>query len=639
MEQTALISVSSRSIGRLLESILTRMGYAVRNTRRYYDVIAESKAPTTGLIVISDSVGNRDGYDLARRIKNFDANNTKRVIVVNINRRNADARTLERQLIYPLTVPFREEDIRNIIQRTARRRRSIAAAKDKQVAVFSPKKESASSLEAMLRAEHFRAYAVTSLATFRERVTSRRPDAVIIDADSVRREAYALARELRTQKQYTQIPIMFVTGRDILHEHVRGFDNGITDYLRKPADGRRLFDRLTVLFDNIASPGKAVTLAVSIDPSVRHTIAYTLAKNRFAFRTAGSVDEAMRALRSQRIDAVVADLESDRMKILPLIGAIRRNHKYDDVSIMTIVERETIGLIDTESSAGITDYLLMPFDETPFIRRLRNNLIMKNVIDSIEYQNKQLMLVNKRHNDLLTFTGYDIKGPLSLIRNYTKFCLEKPELPREEIVRSVNAIDRQARLATRIIDTTMHYKSIETGRISLEKTDEDVVELLNRCIEDNMIFMENRGLKLRVEVRDVIPPMRIDKLKIYEVFNNLLHNSVKHSAQGGSIVVTVGLLDYQDEFYSLFSELGEAGKRLNKFVEIRFMDEGRSLNDRVQSRIFDLIIKNTQGQNDDKNLNIALYIVKAFVGAHGGKVWVESETEGGNAFIILLPVS
>lgn len=637
MEQ-ALLSVSSRSISKLLETIFTKMGYSVRSVRRYYDVIDESKSAATSVIVVSDTVSNRDGYDLARRIKNFDATNTKKVIIVNINRRLVDAPALETQLIYPLAVPFREEDVANILQRTARKRRSIVRSQEKKVLAFIPHRTAARTFERTMQECHFKCETVASLSAFKERVTAARAHALVMDTTGNRRECYALARDIRATDRYKTAPLVFLTSRNLLEEHLFGFDYGVIDFFPLPLNGRHLFDHLSMVFDNIASPGISKSLVISSDDAVRHTLGYVLAKNRFSFREARTPDEALRIMKKQKIDAVVLDLETNRETTLSVIKAMRMNHSYDDISAIAIVRRATIGLIDAESSLGINDYMLKPFDEIPFIRRLKNNLILKNVIDNIEYQNKQLIAVNKRHNDLLTFTGYDVKGPLSLIRNYTKLIIEKPDLPRENIVSSVKAIDRQARLAGRIIDTTIHYKNIETGKVTLDKTSEDIVELLNRCLSDNMMFLENRNLKIRIEVRDAIPPMRIDQMKIYEVFTNLLHNSIKHSAQGDNIVVTVGMLDYQDEFYSLSAAFGEEAKRLNKYIEIRFIDEGRSLSDHVKGQIFNLVIKNTEGTQDDKNLNIGLHIVRTIVSAHGGKVWVESEDGGGNAFIMLLPV-
>jgi signal transduction histidine kinase len=107
-----------------------------------------------------------------------------------------------------------------------------------------------------------------------------------------------------------------------------------------------------------------------------------------------------------------------------------------------------------------------------------------------------------------------------------------------------------------------------------------------------------------------------DEPKIRQVVSNVLSNAVKFS-DGGTVRV------------SLTHGKGE--------VLCQVTDSGRGIAKKILPRVFDRFF---QGQEGTKGTGIGLTIAKAWVDAHGGQIWAESEGEGkGTTVTFTLPVA
>lgn len=642
MEESAkkvLVFVSSKSISSFVCNILRRSGFDVEQLRTYKDLLEKSRSSNVGIIVLSDMIAGRDGYECASTIKNFDANNTKSIIVMNINVRRTQSSTLEERMIYSLDVPFRDEGLKELLQKIYKRRSH--AAKKKKVLFYAPLKRQKKAIEEVLSDYELQMRFVKNVKTLYQEIEEYEPDLLILDIDLKRKYLYEQCSRVRSDSKFYKLPIIMLTKRELAKERFCGFKYGAADYFPKPLDGKKLFDYISLLLDNLSSPGTNFVLVVSKLPITGYILSYLLEKNRFSCLHVTSNEEALSVLKNRKkVDALITDTQTDKQRAIELIRSVKSNVKYEGVPTIAIVSDETSDILESDASLELSDYLITPFDEARFIRRVKNNLIFKNVIDNLEYQNKQLVNVEKKRSEIITFASYNIKGPISLIRNYSLFCIRN-ELDRWALTDVMKKVYRQAKLAGDIVDTTMSFESINAGKYTLEKSDCDLVMLVSDILDDNRLFFEKKGLEVNMNVNDAIPGVKIDRLRVYEALNNLLLNSVRISHEGENISVNISMLEYDDDFYSIFDSFSSGGssKKLGKFVEIRLIDSGRTLNESIRKRIFNPLLK-SEGSREEHNINLGLHIARQIITMHNGKIWVENEGEGdkGNAFIVLLPV-
>jgi signal transduction histidine kinase len=113
---------------------------------------------------------------------------------------------------------------------------------------------------------------------------------------------------------------------------------------------------------------------------------------------------------------------------------------------------------------------------------------------------------------------------------------------------------------------------------------------------------------------------RLDPEAMETVFRNLLENALLYSS--GSPEITIGLQ-------------GEKG-----FAHFSLTDRGRGLEKKEQKKIFQMFYRVRRSDENIRGSGLGLFIVRAIVRLHNGKVWAESEGPGkGTTFHILLPLS
>lgn len=106
-----------------------------------------------------------------------------------------------------------------------------------------------------------------------ERITSDRPDAVVLDVMMPRMDGLQVCRHLRSTGD--DLPILVLTARDSVSERVAGLDAGADDYLPKPFALEELLARMRALLrrtgpDDSSADAAALTFAdLSLDPVTR----------------------------------------------------------------------------------------------------------------------------------------------------------------------------------------------------------------------------------------------------------------------------------------------------------------------------------------------------------------------------------
>jgi two-component system phosphate regulon sensor histidine kinase PhoR len=120
-----------------------------------------------------------------------------------------------------------------------------------------------------------------------------------------------------------------------------------------------------------------------------------------------------------------------------------------------------------------------------------------------------------------------------------------------------------------------------------------------------------------VELADGIPLVLADRARIDQVLLNLVHNAIKFTPGGGSILIRSAAKDGVVEFQVRDSGVGVAPDELPRLFE-RFYKADRA--------------RRSQGTG------LGLAIAKHIVQAHGGEIWAERNEPTGTAFVFQLPI-
>jgi PAS domain S-box-containing protein len=178
------------------------------------------------------------------------------------------------------------------------------------------------------------------------------------------------------------------------------------------------------------------------------------------------------------------------------------------------------------------------------------------------------------------------------------------------------ATDRLNRLTEDLLDVSR----LQAGQLVLHRTTTNLVTLSQRVVER----FQKTTARHQFSFQPELPRLEasIDPQRIEQVLSNLLTNAIKYSPQGGSIVVSVGT-DGADH----------AG-------EIRVQDAGIGIPLHQQARIFGRFMRAENAQAAGiSGTGLGLYLCRALIEQHDGRLWFESEEGVGTTFFVHLPLT
>ncbi len=234
---------------------------------------------------------------------------------------------------------------------------------------------------------------------------------------------------------------------------------------------------------------------------------------------------------------------------------------------------------------------------------------------------EKLEEADRRKNEFLSVLSHELRNPLAPIRNALHLLARAPDdLARTARARDV--IARQFGHLSRLVDDLLDITRITRGRIELHRAPLDLSRLVRDTVEDHRGELEAAGLRLLLEVPTAVVPIDGDATRLAQVLGNLLANSAKFTARGGTVAVRIG------------EEPGGAA-----LIEVR--DTGEGIEADVLSRLFQPFSQADRSLARSRGgLGLGLTVVKGLVELHGGTVAVTSGGRGaGTKVVVRLPLA
>jgi chemotaxis family two-component system sensor kinase Cph1 len=236
----------------------------------------------------------------------------------------------------------------------------------------------------------------------------------------------------------------------------------------------------------------------------------------------------------------------------------------------------------------------------------------------------------ERSNDELDSFAYvashDLKEPLRGIHNYSLFLLE--DYADQLDADGVNKLQTLVRLSQRmegLIEGLLQLSRV--GREELVLRETDLNELLAEVIDLLQPRLEQTHTTVVVE--GPLPTVAADRVRLQEVFNNLLTNAIKYSDQPIKTVV-VG----QAPASTTIPGLGADSSDYHVFY---VQDFGIGIDAKHHENIFKLFKRLHAQERYGGGTGAGLAIAKKMIEKHGGRLWVDSVLGQGATFFFALP--
>ena len=185
----------------------------------------------------------------------------------------------------------------------------------------------------------------------------------------------------------------------------------------------------------------------------------------------------------------------------------------------------------------------------------------------------------------------------------------------QQVLLHSQRIQRSGGRMNRLIGDLVDIASIEAGRLAVTSEMTDPEQVVTEAVETFQAEASAREISLAAEIVPPLPTAAFDPARILQVLTNLLSNAIKFTPAHGQIVV----------------RLERSGEELRFAVR----DTGAGIPPDQLEAVFGRFLQVTA---DRRGLGLGLYISKAIVQGHGGRIWAESRVGEGSTFCFTLPI-
>jgi PAS domain S-box-containing protein len=224
-------------------------------------------------------------------------------------------------------------------------------------------------------------------------------------------------------------------------------------------------------------------------------------------------------------------------------------------------------------------------------------------------------------DEFIAIAAHELRNPLAVLKGYAQTLLfqarqEKGSQVDEWQQEALHNIDKATLRLVELTEDLLDATRLQAGRLELYPEPTDLVALARRVVKRLQTTTEQHRLSLCTSLEYLV--VCADARRIEQVLTNLISNAIKYSPAGGPIEVAVW---------------EESGTR-EAVLSVR--DCGIGISTEQQARIFGRFAR-AENARKIGGTGLGLYICRALVEQHSGRIWFESVEGTGSTFFVALP--
>ena len=215
----------------------------------------------------------------------------------------------------------------------------------------------------------------------------------------------------------------------------------------------------------------------------------------------------------------------------------------------------------------------------------------------------------------ISIVSHELRTPVALIKGYASTLRrDDAKWDKATISESLNIIEEEADRLSKLIDDLLDASRLQAGGLSLNQADVALPTLASRVIA--RFAPQSPKHHLVTDFPANFPVIIGDEPRIEQVIVNLVSNAIKYAPAG---------------------EIKISGTVRPEQVVICVSDEGSGIEAKDQPHIFDRFYRSTNAVKQTKGAGLGLYLARAIVEAHGGRIWADPKPGSGARICFSLP--
>jgi two-component system phosphate regulon sensor histidine kinase PhoR len=231
----------------------------------------------------------------------------------------------------------------------------------------------------------------------------------------------------------------------------------------------------------------------------------------------------------------------------------------------------------------------------------------------------QLKQLDQVRRDFVANVSHELRTPLSILHGYIETLRDNPKATRVEVARILEIMERHSKRLAQLVDDLLVLAQLESAAANMQLGKVRVAELFDNVVRDWERKLDEKKLKLIVDLPPRLPLVHGDQTRLQEVLYNLLDNAVKYSHQQGEIRLRAEPRGHE--------------------IALSVTDNGIGIGKDDLPRIFERFYRVDKARSRALGgTGLGLSIVKHIAQLHGGRVEAESELGRGTTVRVLIPV-
>ncbi|MFT3774008.1 MAG: GAF domain-containing sensor histidine kinase [Minicystis sp.] len=361
---------------------------------------------------------------------------------------------------------------------------------------------------------------------------------------------------------------------------------------------------------NAGNASRGRILVAEDDPEMRDYLVRLLSP---IYEVEAAPDGAVALARAEARppDLLLSDILMPELDGLRLLHALREDPHTSSIPVVLLSARGGDDAAVEALGSGADDYLVKPFGARELLARVRTHLELSRARrDAAESKLKDVFL---------GLASHELRTPLTALKLNVQFVHREVERIDPALGVRIAKLNASIDRLTRLVEDMLNVSAIVGGQISVRKRPCDLGEICrNAAAEQSQVARR----PLSLELPEAPVPTLADDERMGEVVSNLLSNAFKYSAADRPVTLS----------------LQASGEEA--VVTVR--DQGPGIAPEQLSHIFERFYR-VPGQSVRSGsyvgLGLGLFLSKAIVEQHGGRIWVESAPGQGSAFSFALPLA
>ena len=238
--------------------------------------------------------------------------------------------------------------------------------------------------------------------------------------------------------------------------------------------------------------------------------------------------------------------------------------------------------------------------------------------EELKFRNLQLINLYEELQKLVSLISHDLRSPIASLMSSTEILYKNiDKLDKKSIEQFAEIINNSSHKIYSQLNELIEWAKLQSQKKIYFQIKLQLLEVLQNALEIIEDIAKKKNISIINKVNDRIY-VKADPLMLRSIFQNLITNSIKFTAPGGSITISA-----------------EEGKDVAK---ISVKDTGVGMKEAIKNRLFTEDFASTEGTNNETGTGLGLKLVDEFIKKNQGEIFVYSEPGKGTLIEFTLPL-